>query len=325
MATGCASSLGGGQLLPAVAGICSPAGLPPARARLERCRERALEPGPHPAGPRHRAWPPGARHRSPALTRPARLGGRGAGQALLSGLAASPVLSMGPCIQPQGGERGHPRAPRHLSRPEHLASSGSRWGPGGPGLGVGGAGPGPGETERAPPPDTPTPTALLGFMPHPSDPPAHPFPLVFETCLRWLCFSWGQNLRWERPAPTSRRFPLGKAESQVTAPPWGSGPSPPAELCAAWRRPPALVAPDGPPRQAPAEPLPAAHPTGSRVMQRGSRPLGHCRWPEPHRGAEPSLTREARMLLAAPSGGPRGARPRAARAAALAVPVTAGR
>lgn len=150
MATVCASSLGGGQLLPAVAGICSPAGLPPARARLERCRERALEPGPHPAGPRHRAWPPGARHRSPALTRPARLGGRGAGQALLSGLAASPVLSVGPRIQPQGGERGHPWAPRHLSRPEHLASSGSRWGPGGPGLGVGGAGPGPGETERAP-------------------------------------------------------------------------------------------------------------------------------------------------------------------------------
>lgn len=177
MATGCASSLGGGQLLPAVAGICSPAWLPPARARLERCRERALEPGPHPAGPRHRAWPPGARHPEYGVDEAGSwLGGRGAGQALLSGLAASPVLSVGPRIQPQGGERGHPRAPRHLSQPEHLASSGSRWGPGGPGLGVGGAGLG----ARAPPPTPQHRPPSSGSCPTPQIPP----PTLFLSCLK---------------------------------------------------------------------------------------------------------------------------------------------
>lgn len=112
MATGCASSLGGGQLLPAVAGICSPAWLPPAGARLERCQERALEPGPHPAGPRHRAWPPGARHPSPALTRPA-LGSVAVVQAKPSSPASLPRPSSasGPTASPRAGNADTPGLP----------------------------------------------------------------------------------------------------------------------------------------------------------------------------------------------------------------------
>lgn len=195
MATVCASSLGGGQLLPAVAGICSLAWLPPARARLERCRERALEPGPHPAGPRHRAWPPGARHRSPALTRPA-LGSVAVVQAKPSSPASLPRPSSawGPTSSPRAGNADTPGLPGTspgLSTWPAQAAGGDLGA-----LALGWAGQGwVLEKQKEPHPDTPPPTALLGFMPHPSDPPAHSFLLVFETCLRWLCFSWGQNLR----------------------------------------------------------------------------------------------------------------------------------
>lgn len=181
MATGCASSLGGGQLLPAVAGICSPAWLPPARARLERCRERALEPGPHPAGPRHRAWPPGARHRSPALTRPA-LGSVAVVQAKPSSPASLPRPSSawGPASSPRAGNADTPGLPGTspgLSTWPAQAAGGDLGA-----LALGWAGQGRVlEKQKEPPPPTPQhrpPSS--GSCPTPQIPP----PTLFLSCLK---------------------------------------------------------------------------------------------------------------------------------------------